>query len=71
MREYAIDSHILSVCGMRDLTDAANASSIGPILDLRYSSRLNAVFGRADATFNEVEAGADTESLTGAKAAAD
>ena len=44
---------------------------MGPILDSRYSSRLNAVEGTADATFNLVEAGGDIESLTGAKAAAD
>jgi len=71
MREYAIDSHILSVWGIRDLTDASNAASMGPILDWRYSSRLNDVVGTADATFNAVEAGGDTDSLTGAKAAAD
>mmetsp|Transcript_34868 Transcript_34868/g.74342 ORF Transcript_34868/g.74342 Transcript_34868/m.74342 type:complete len:146 (-) Transcript_34868:73-510(-) len=43
MREYPIASHILSVWGIRDFTDAARASSIGPFFDRRYSSRLKAV----------------------------
>ena len=36
-----MDSHILSVWGMRDLTEASSADSMGGILDVRYSSRLN------------------------------
>lgn len=33
-------SHILSVWGMRDFTDASRAASMGPFLERRYSSRL-------------------------------
>ena len=35
MREYDIASHMRSVWGTRDATDAASADSIGPSFDLR------------------------------------
>ena len=59
-----MDSHILSVWGMRDLTDSSRADSMGPFFESRYSSRLNDV---ADATFSAVEGG-EKLSLAGVKA---
>ena len=47
-----MDSHILSVWGMRDWTEASSADSMGGILDVRYSLRLN---GLVAATLSGVD----------------
>lgn len=59
-----MDSHILSVWGIRDLTDASSADSMGPFFESRYSSRLKDV---AEATFSAVEGG-EKLSLVGVNA---
>lgn len=41
--EYDIASHILSVWGIFDFTESANAASIGATLEVRYSFRLKDV----------------------------
>jgi hypothetical protein len=60
-----MDSHILSVWGMRDFTEASRADSMGAFLERRYSSRLKV--GVAD-TWRDVVRG--ELSFAGVKAAA-